>query len=203
LVPYWITSWRSSSRSSVRDGGDLMVAPLVIAAAVGVGYIASQIAISVGTGYAIDKTLGDGNYTRRELATDAVMGAIPGVGLLRPAGKILYSSRKLAYIDKTDRARDVALGMAYYNRANIAVIGKTIATEKAVSLLAGALIAESGRASSSSYQQSASRPGTSKRSGMVKPTWKSGGKGGKMRPSCPSGHKLRRIGKRLMCVKSS
>jgi hypothetical protein len=188
-----------------------MVAPLVIAAAVGVGYIASQIALSVGTGYAIDKTLGDGNYTRRELATDAVMGAIPGVGFLRPAGKILYSSRKLRFIDKTDRARDVALGMAYYNRANIAVIGKTIATEKGVSLLAGALIAESGRASSSSYQQSASRPGTSSstnrsrtRSGMnmVKPTWKSGGKGGKMRPSCPSGHKLRRVGKRLMCVKS-
>jgi len=180
-----------------------MVAPLVIVAAVGVGYIASQIAVSVGTGYAIDKTLGDGNYTRRELATDAVMGAIPGVGILRPAGKILYSSRKLRFIDKTDRARDVVLGMAFYNRANIAVIGKTIATEKGVNLLAGALIAESGRASSSSYQQSASRPGTSKRSSMVKPTWKSGGKGGKMRPSCPSGHKLRRVGKRLMCVKSS
>jgi len=62
---------------------------------------------------------------------------------------------------------------------------------------------ESGRASSLSYQQSASRPGTSKKSGMIKPTWKSGGKGGKMRPSCPSGHKLRRVGKRLMCVKSS
>jgi hypothetical protein len=187
-----------------------MVAPLVIAAAVGVGYIASQIALSVGTGYAIDKTLGDGNYTRRELATDAVMGAIPGVGFLRPAGKILYSSRKLRFIDKTDRARDVALGMAYYNRANIAVIGKTIATEKAVNLLAGALIAESGRASSSSYQQSASRPGTSKKSGMVKPIWKIGGsvvqygtKGGKKVPSCPSGYKLRRVGKRLMCVKSS
>ncbi len=186
-----------------------MVAPLVIAAAVGVGYIASQIAISVGTGYAIDKTLGDGNYTRRELATDAVMGAIPGVGFLRPAGKILYSSRKLAYIDKTDRARDVALGMAYYNRANIAVIGKTIATEKGVNLLAGALIAESGRASSSSYQQSASRPGTSKKSGMMKPSWKLNKRDTKQhtkglyRPSCPSGYRLRRVGKRLMCVKSS
>jgi hypothetical protein len=187
-----------------------MVAPLVIAAAVGVGYIASQIALSVGTGYAIDKTLGDGNYTRRELATDAVMGAIPGVGFLRPAGKILYSSRKLAYIDKTDRARDVALGMAYYNRANIAVIGKTVATEKGVSLLAGALIAESGRASSSSYQQSASRPGTSKKSGMVKPEWVSKRLGSKRWPGpktqvprCPPGYKLRRIGKRLMCVKSS
>ena len=180
-----------------------MVAPLVIAAVAGIGYIASQIALSVGTGYAIDKTLGDGNYTRRELATDAVLGAIPGVGLLRPASKIVYSARHLRFLEKSDRIRDVALGMTYYNRANIAVIGKTIATEKGVSLLAGALIAESGRASSSSYQQSASRPGTSKKSGMVKPTWKSGGKGGKMRPSCPSGHKLRRVGKRLMCVKSS
>ncbi len=160
-----------------------MVAPLVLAAAVGVGYIASQVAISVGTGYAIDKTLGDGNYTRREMATDAVVGAIPGLGLLRPAGKIVYSTRHLAYVSKADRASDIALGMAYINRANIAVIGKTIATEKGVNLLAGALIAESGRASSSSYQQSASRPGTSLKSGMVKPIWKSGGKGGKMRPS--------------------
>lgn len=181
-----------------------MVAPLVIAAAVGVGYVASQIAISLTTGYIIDKHLGDGNYTRREFATDAVMGAIPGVGLLRPAGNILYSARKLCYLDKTDRAADVAKGMTYYNRANIAVIGKTIATEKGVSLLAGALIAESGRASSSSYQQSASRPGTSKKSGMVKPTWKSSVvPGGQKHPSCPSGYKLRRIGKRLMCVKSS
>jgi hypothetical protein len=179
-----------------------MVAPLVIAAAVGVGYIASQVALSVGTGYAIDKTLGDGNYTRRELSTDAVMGAIPGVGFLRPVGKILYSSRKLAYIDKTDRARDVALGMAYYNRANIAVIGKTIATEKGVNLLAGALISESGRASSLSYQQSASRPGTSKKSKMVKPTWHVGKGGFPKVPSCPSGFKMRRVGKRLMCVKS-
>ncbi len=65
--------------------------------------------------------------------------------------------------------------------------------------------AESGRASSLSYQQSATRPGTSSKTKavMVKPTWKSGGKGGKWRPSCPSGHKLRRVGKRLMCVKSS
>ncbi len=187
-----------------------MVAPLVIAAAVGVGYVASQIAISVGTGYAIDKTLGDGNYTRREFATDAVMGAVPGVGLLRPAGKILYSSRKLRYIDKTDTAKDVTLAMAYYNRANIVGIGKTIATEKGVNLLSGALIAESGRASSSSYQQSASRPGTSKKSGIVKPEWVSKRLGSKRWPGpktqvprCPPGYKLRRIGKRLMCVKSS
>jgi len=180
-----------------------MVAPIVVGVALGGAYVAAQIAASVGTGYAIDKAFGDGKYTRRELAVDAVMGAVPGVGLLRPAGKIAYSARHLRYVDRTDRARDVALGMAFINRANIAVIGKTIATEKAVTLLASHLIAESGRASSSSYQQSATRPGTSKRSAMVKPTWKSVGKGGKVRPSCPSGHKLRRVGKRLMCVKST
>ena len=59
-----------------------MVAPLVIAAAIGAGYVASQIALSVGTGYAVDKAVGDGHYTRRELATDAVLGAIPGLGLI-------------------------------------------------------------------------------------------------------------------------
>lgn len=180
-----------------------MAAPLVIAAAIGVGYVASQIALSVGTGYAVDKAVGDGQYTRRELATDAVLGAIPGLGLIRPSAKILFSARHLRYARKTEAsATDIAAAMAYVNRANIAVIGKTIATEKGVNLLAGALIAESGRASSSSYQQSGTRPGPRK-AAMVKPTWKSGGKGGKMRPSCPSGHKLRRIGKRLMCVKSS
>jgi hypothetical protein len=179
-----------------------MVAPLAIAAAAGIGYIASQIAISVGTGYAIDKALGDGKYTRQELATDVVMGAIPGVGLLRPMSKIAYSTRKLQYVDKTDRAKDVALGMTYLNRANIAVIGKTIATEKAVNLLAGTLISESRRRVSSSFQQKRRRRGTPKGSEMVKVDWKSGKKGGKKRPTCPKGYKLRRVGKRLMCVKS-
>ena len=61
---------------------------------------------------------------------------------------------------------------------------------------------ESGRASSSSYQQSASRPGTSKKSGMMKPSWKLNKRDTKQhtkglyRPSCPSGYKLRRVGNR-------
>jgi len=192
-----------------------MVAPVVIGIALGALWVGSQIAASVATGYAIDKTLGDGKYTRREFAVDAVMGAIPGVGLLRPTGKILYSARYLRHYDRAvDTPGMAARGLAYYNRAPIMVIAKTIATEKGVEILSKHLELESTRRVPSSSQQGRRRGGTSKKFRLTqldidflkiptrKVTWKSGKKGGKKRPSCPKGFRLRRVGKRLMCVKS-
>lgn len=175
-----------------------MVLPIIAAIAVAAG----GAAIGVATGYAIDKHLGDDNYTRRELATDAVVGMIPGLGLLRPSAKIAASSRKLRYFDRAqgDRLRDIPVAMAYHNRSEITTIAKTIGTEKAVSLIAGQLLAESGRSSSSSFQQNGGRPGTSSKSAMRKVTWNRSSKGGKWTPSCPSGFKLQRVGKKLMCV---
>ena len=73
---------------------------------------------------------------------------------------------------------------------------------------------ESTRQVPSSSQQGRRRGGTSKKFRLTqldidflkiptaKVTWKSGKKGGKKRPTCPRGFRLRRVGKRLMCVKS-
>ncbi len=63
---------------------------------------------------------------------------------------------------------------------------------------------ESTRRVPSSSQQGRRRGGTTSKKGseMVKVVWKSGKKGGKKRPTCPKGFRLRRVGKRLMCVKS-
>lgn len=177
-----------------------MVAPLVA----GIAIIVGGAALGVVTGVAIDKTLGDGKYTRREMATDATLGAIPGLGLIRPAGKIAMSLRHIRHYDKAkgDRLLDIPVALAFYNRREINTIAKTIATEKVVSHIAGQLIAESGRPSSMSFQQNGGRPGKrpSRVSGTRKVSWSK--KGGKWSPSCPTGYKLQRVGKSLMCVKS-
>ena len=182
-----------------------MVAPVVVGIALGALWVGSQVAASIAAGYAIDKTLGDGKYTRRELAVDAVIGAIPGLGLVRPTGKILYSARHLRHYDRAvDTPGMAARGLAYYNRAPITVIAKTIATEKGLDIFSKHLERESTRRVPSSSQQGRRRGGTTSKKGseMVKVDWKSGKKGGKKRPTCPKGFRLRRVGKRLMCVKS-
>ena len=73
-----------------------------------------------------------------------------------------------------------------------------------VNILSPVNSSESTRRVPSSSQQGRRRGGTTSKKGseMVKVDWKSGKKGGKMRPSCPKGFRLRRVGKRLMCVKS-
>ena len=73
-----------------------------------------------------------------------------------------------------------------------------------VNILSPVNSSESTRRVPSSSQQGRRRGGTSarQRSEMVKVDWKSGKKGGKKRPTCPKGFRLRRVGKRLMCVKS-
>ena len=73
-----------------------------------------------------------------------------------------------------------------------------------VEIFSPVLERESTRRVPSSSQQGRRRGGKSSKkvSEMVKVDWKSGKKGGKKRPTCPKGFRLRRVGKRLMCVKS-
>ena len=73
-----------------------------------------------------------------------------------------------------------------------------------VNILSPVNSSESTRRVPSSSQQGRRRGGKSSKkvSEMVKVDWKSGKKGGKKRPTCPKGFRLRRVGKRLMCVKS-
>lgn len=177
-----------------------MVAPLV-AAGLALGLAAVG---GVATGYAIDKTLGDGNYTRREAATDAVLGTIPGIGFVKPIGKITYKSTKLRHFSRAqgDNFRDIPFVMAAITVPEQKVIAKTIATERGVNYIASHLIAESRRSSSTSFQQNGGRRGKPKVSETAKVSWdrKKGSK--KWIPSCRPGFRLRRIGKKLMCVKN-
>ena len=80
-----------------------------------------------------------------------------------------------------------------------------------VEIFSPVLERESTRRVPSSSQQGRRRGGTPTGSEVklgielghvAKVVWKSGKKGGKKRPTCPKGFRLRRIGKRLLCVKS-
>ncbi len=73
-----------------------------------------------------------------------------------------------------------------------------------VNILSPVNSSESTRRVPSSSQQGRRRLGKSSKkvSEMVKVDWISDEKGSKRRPRCPEGYRLRRVGKRLMCVKS-
>lgn len=88
-----------------------MPAPLIV--------IGAGIAGSVTLGYILEKTMGDGDYSGRDLAVDVTMGVIPGVGYAKPAvsiarkGNILrrmglsrsmYSKRELYLLPFVDEA---------------------------------------------------------------------------------------------------
>lgn len=72
-----------------------------------------------------------------------------------------------------------------------------------VNILSPVHESESSRQVPSSSQQVRRRGGIPKGSEMVKPSWVQGVHGRRLkRPACPPGYKLRRIGKRLVCVRS-
>ena len=48
---------------------------------------------SMATGYAIDMTIGDGHYSRRDAAIDATLGAV-GVGAMKNVGRGLFTGIK-------------------------------------------------------------------------------------------------------------
>jgi hypothetical protein len=81
-----------------------MPAPIlavVAAAAVGAG-------TSVATGYALEMTIGDKHYSRRDFAIDATLGAV-GVGTAKNIGKAGYHGAKYAVrLRRAEKAGDTA-----------------------------------------------------------------------------------------------
>lgn len=98
-----------------------MVAPLVIIA----GAALAGAAVSVISGYAIEKTVGDGNYSQRDFAIDAGMGVIPGAALAKPVAKIGWSLRHLRRFDRAqgDRIREIPGLYVAYNRKELTQLG--------------------------------------------------------------------------------
>ena len=63
-------------------------------------WIGASVVASVALGYVLDRTLGDGIYTKQEFATDVTLGLIPGVGFLKPGAKIGYSGVKMLQLSR-------------------------------------------------------------------------------------------------------
>ena len=98
--------------------------------------LGGSVAISVGVGYILDRTIGDGDYTKQDLAVDVTLGLIPGVGLLKPMGRIgMHAARVARVAEKGDTAGDVAMGMIYLSRHEIKPISKTLIAGHAVSAM--------------------------------------------------------------------
>lgn len=79
-------------------------------AAVGAAVVSAGTSVAVG--YAVDQVLGDGNYTRREMATDAALG-VAGIGVAKSGAKIgvgVYAMKhggKARAAGKVDEAADL------------------------------------------------------------------------------------------------
>lgn len=103
-----------------------MVLPLLL--------LGGSVAVSVGIGYVLDRTIGDGDYTKQDLAVDVTLGLIPGVGLIKPAGRIGGHAVKVARVyQKGDKAGDVGMAMVYLSRHEIKPITKTLVAGHVVS----------------------------------------------------------------------
>lgn len=107
-----------------------MPVPLVALAA---GMVAGVV-VSVGGGYIMEKTIGDGDYSMRDASIDMGIGLVPGAAFAKPIAKIGFSTRKLRWFSRAegDRVRDVGVFMAYDNRHNIKHLGLFGATTLAV-----------------------------------------------------------------------
>ena len=97
-----------------------MVAPIIIVGAIALG----SVAVSVASGYLLEKSIGDKDYSDRDLAVDVALGLVPGAALAKPGLKIAASLRHLRHFERgVDTAKGVAIGLAYYNRKNFKPIG--------------------------------------------------------------------------------
>jgi hypothetical protein len=107
-----------------------MALPVLVA--VGAG-----IASGLATGYVIDKTLGDGNYTRNEMVTDAILGAA-GIGMLRHGGRLAKGHAKYAsllakhYDPAVDTVKGLTMVYLMKNGNDVYRAGKSAATIVAV-----------------------------------------------------------------------
>ena len=80
LFCHWRTDRFTHARACECDGESIMVAPLVV---VGAGVLGS-----IALGYLYETKFGDGHYSQRDLAIDATLGLIPGVGYAKPVVSI-------------------------------------------------------------------------------------------------------------------
>jgi len=107
-----------------------MPAPVIAAIAIGV-------VSGVGTGYVIDKAIGDGNYSRNEMVTDAILGGA-GVGLIKHAGRLAKGHAKFGhhlakYYDPTvDTVKGVTMVYLMKHGDDVYKAGKSAATIVAV-----------------------------------------------------------------------
>lgn len=83
-----------------------MVVPLVLAA-----YVAGGVVSSIASGYVIDKAIGDGNYTKREMLADGVLGAF-GFSLAKSGAKVVGGLRHAQKASRVDDISDMKAGFA-------------------------------------------------------------------------------------------
>ena len=84
-----------------------MVVPLIL----GAMWIGGGIVTSIASGYIIDQTIGDKNYTRREMLADGVLGAV-GFSLVKSGAKVVGGLRHARAASKADNIRDMKHGFA-------------------------------------------------------------------------------------------
>lgn len=97
-----------------------MPVPLLVIAAAAVG----SVAVSVTSGYILERTIGDGEYSGRDAAVDIGLGLIPGAALVKPGVKIAASARHLRHFDRSEHTvKGFAAALAWMNRHNFKQLG--------------------------------------------------------------------------------
>lgn len=98
--------------------------------------VAAGVVGGVATGFVIDKVFGDGNYTRNEMVTDAILGGA-GVGMLKHIGKLGRSHGRFArvlsnYDPRVDILSDIPVVYLMTSGKEVFRAGTTAATIVAV-----------------------------------------------------------------------
>ena len=176
-----------------------MAIPLIVYAGAALG----GVLVSVGSGYILEKTIGDGDYSGRDLAIDAGLGVIPGAAFVKPLGKIALSARYLKYFDEAeDTARAALFWMAVYNRRNFQQIGIHQASKV---LIGGSYDHLTSGSSGTSATRASTRASKTKKfpgANIITPVKSRRGASGKQHGlTCPPGFKLQKHRGRWMCIR--
>lgn len=162
----------------------------------------------IALGYVLDHTIGDSDYSGKEIFVDATTGAVGG-GLVGPmmrvgsrANKVIRHSGRQGY--KVGAGATESLLLAGY------VTKPMISRPARMELLAGTAAAlvydiAYGKSPDVRSEQNASDVTSGgipsrKSKNMLAPTSFRDSRG-ETRQSCPRGYELKRVGKRMMCVK--
>ncbi len=94
-----------------------MVAPLLIGASV-----AGNVALD----YGIQRMQGRG-YTAKDAVTAGALGALPGIGLVKPGAKVVSNLRHLRHFDRSrDTIKGVAMGITWVSRPQLVGIKRSV-----------------------------------------------------------------------------